>query len=58
MRLANAWWVVHDESDFDSRVSRKLVICHGCLPPPRTTDDQVAAFIDPASISNHRKKVW
>jgi hypothetical protein len=31
---STAWWIVHDEieSDLDSQLSRKLVICHRCLP--------------------------
>nr|WP_194406450.1 hypothetical protein [Bradyrhizobium sp. CCBAU 53351] len=36
---SEAWWAVHDEieAENDRRLSRKLVICHGCLTPSDST---------------------
>ncbi|MDD1519209.1 hypothetical protein DCG74_35550 [Bradyrhizobium sp. WBAH42] len=33
---SEAWWAVHDEieAENDRQLSRKLVICHGCLTHP------------------------
>jgi hypothetical protein len=30
------WWALHDkiQAETDARLSRQLVICTGCLPPP------------------------
>ena len=43
---STAWWIVHDEieTDLDNRLSRKLVICRGCLPASAITDDQVGSI--------------
>ncbi len=41
-------WVARKEAadrEADARLARQLVICHGCLPPPASTDGDVTGSV-------------
>jgi hypothetical protein len=41
-------WVARKEAadrEADARLAKQLIICHGCLPPPASTDGDVTASV-------------